>query len=65
MSLSNFLKHKILILKEQGHNQKSIADELGISQSTVSRLYKKYEITGSLEHLGGNGRPKKQKKLNR
>lgn len=49
------LKQKNLLIKGQVHNQKSIADKLGISLSKVSRLHDKYEITGSLEHLGGLG----------
>jgi transposase len=40
-------------------NYTNISKKKGINKSTVSRLVKKINTHGTLEHLGGNGRPKK------
>jgi transposase len=59
MALTNFEKSQIITLYQEKMSYTDIAKKIGINKSTVSRLVKKFNTHGTLEHLGGNGRPKK------
>lgn len=43
-------------LLQQGLSQREVARELNMSQSAVSRVYRKYQETGSFERRTGSGR---------
>ncbi|KAG0442369.1 Transposable element Tcb1 transposase [Dictyocoela muelleri] len=59
MQPSDQLRLRILFLSGEGKTQKEISKKTGVHQSTVSRILKKYDETGSIKHRKGNGRPKK------
>lgn len=52
-------KELILGLIREGFSQRSIAKYIGKSNSTVSRVIKKYRESGSLENKKRSGRPSK------
>ncbi len=45
------LRGKIVLLAEQGKNNRQIARELGIARSTVKRWKKRHEESGNLKDL--------------
>ena len=52
-------KLKIIELFNNGKSQISIANQLNINKSIVSRLLKKYKATGKVEETNIGGRPRK------
>lgn len=52
-------KLKIVELFNKGQTQASIARNLSINKSIVSRLIKKYKSTGTVEEANRGGRPRK------
>lgn len=59
MQLKDDIKNIILFLLEDGMKPSQIAKKFKISCSTVTRLLEKYKNYKTLDHLKGNGRPKK------
>lgn len=51
--------HSIVELRREGHRQTTIARRFGIDQGTVSRILKRYRISGLLTPLPGRGRKPK------
>jgi transposase len=49
---------RVLAYLETGMTQTEVAEKLRVNQSTISRVVKRYQQTGSFSHLGGNGRPR-------
>lgn len=47
---------QVVALLEEGHNQRFVADQLNLSQSAVSRVYRRYRETGALVRRPGSGR---------
>ena len=42
------MKERVVKLSQQGHNQRAIANILGMKQPTVFRILKKFNTTGSM-----------------
>jgi predicted transcriptional regulator len=47
----------VVSLREDGFSQYKIADILGVSQSCISRFFRKFNQNGSIENLPRSGRP--------
>lgn len=47
---------KVIALIEDGRSQRYVAEHLGISRSSVQRIYQRYQETGSLGRRAGSGR---------
>ena len=56
--LSNTVVAQILAFRDANLKQVDIAARLSISQSAVSRCLRRYEATGSFDHLKSPGRPR-------
>jgi transposase len=56
MQLKNTDISRALAFLETGMTQSEVAEKLGVNQSTISRIVKRYQKTGLLSHLCGNGR---------
>jgi len=57
MQLKDKDKYKIITQEEDENTYKKIASKVGVSKSTVSRTIRKFEKYGTVNHMGGNGRP--------
>ena len=56
--LSEAVRFSIVKLREFGVKVEEIADDLGISAGTVSKIVQKFEETGSVANRTGRGRPR-------
>ena len=57
--LTQFDRHKIVILHQQGKSQRAIARLTGFSRCGVQEVLKKFEETGEVKDRKRSGRPKK------
>ncbi|CAG8670977.1 6924_t:CDS:1, partial [Acaulospora morrowiae] len=55
-------KAQTVILMEEGYSLRAIGNHLGVHHSTILRLKKKIEKTGSIKRKLGSGRPRKLSK---
>jgi transposase len=58
MSEHNAVRVAVVTLHGEGRSQTFIAQRLGINQSTVSRILKRYRETGGYSRRPGQGRGK-------
>ena len=49
---------RAVLLSDQGRTQREVAQDLGLSQSAVYRLLKRYRETNSFERRPGTGKKK-------
>jgi transposase len=51
--------NKAVTLREEGHSQRYVAQQLGVVQGTVWKLWKRYRETGTVTRRAGTGRKRK------
>ncbi|GFU20157.1 transposable element Tcb2 transposase [Trichonephila clavipes] len=55
--LDNFLRGRIIGRLEWGRTQLEVSEELGITQSVISRLWKRFQDDGNVSRYYRTGRP--------
>lgn len=60
--ITEFVRHKIIILHLQGHSQRQISKQTAYSRSGVQAVIKKFEESGQVEDRKRSGRPRKLSK---
>ncbi|GFU95758.1 cubilin [Trichonephila clavipes] len=56
--LDDFLRGRIIGRLECGRNQLEVSEELGISQSVISRLWQRFQDDGNVSRCYSTGRPR-------
>jgi transposase len=51
--------NRVVTLREEGHSQRYAAQQLGVVQETVWKLWKRYRETGTVTRPTGTGRKRK------
>ena len=57
--VSTAMRHRVVILHEQGHSQAEISRRTGLSRCGIQALLKKHKETGQEEDKRRSGRPRK------
>ncbi|GFY31766.1 uncharacterized protein TNCV_4200751 [Trichonephila clavipes] len=55
--LDDFLRGRIIGRLEYGHTQLEVSEELGITLSVISRLWKRFQDDGNVSRCYSTGRP--------
>ncbi|GFY09534.1 uncharacterized protein TNCV_4322131 [Trichonephila clavipes] len=55
--LDNFLRGRIIGRRECGRTQLEVSEELGITQSVISRLWQRFQDDGNVSRCYSTGRP--------
>ncbi|GFW76721.1 transposable element Tcb1 transposase [Trichonephila clavipes] len=55
--LDDFLRGRIIGLLECGRTQLKVSEELGITQSVISRLWQRFQDEGNVSRCYSTGRP--------
>ncbi|GFW05996.1 uncharacterized protein TNCV_4477901 [Trichonephila clavipes] len=56
--LQDFLRSRIIGRQECGRTQLEVSEELGISQSVISRLWQRFQDDGNVSRCYSTGRPR-------
>ncbi|GFY11566.1 uncharacterized protein TNCV_4230351 [Trichonephila clavipes] len=56
--LDDFLRGRIIGRMECGRTQLEVSEELGVAQSVISRLWKRFQDDGNLSRCHSTGRPR-------
>ena len=59
LQLTREQRAQIVVLSQNGKSTREIAEMFDTNQSTVARTLKKFTLTNTFTHSGGNGRPSK------
>ncbi|GFW43074.1 uncharacterized protein TNCV_1474691 [Trichonephila clavipes] len=61
--LDDFLRGRIIERLEWGRTQLEVSEELGITQSVISRLWQRFQDDGNVSRCYSTGRPKLQRRM--